>query len=97
MTPQFYSFRETPADAMAVQAAFRDMADKQHEHGATWWRFTIVSPEYPIPPCPPYPPGLYVEGWEERPSEAPAFDFPLTRATEEAPAAQPTEKEGSNG
>jgi hypothetical protein len=76
--PSFFSWRDLPADQDNGHRLFTEMADGQRAHGAVFWRFTIVSPEYPNPP---YPDGLYVEGWKDVPEgpwkQAP-FSFPLT-------------------
>lgn len=58
---KFHSHRDLPDDPRDAQALFIEMARSQHEHGARFFRYTIVSPKHPHPP---YPHGLYVEGWE---------------------------------
>jgi hypothetical protein len=79
MEPSCFSFRDLPADGDV-----RPFMEEMHEVWSgqcEWARFTIVSEEFPKPP---YPPGLYFEGWPKAPhsfypprKEAP-FNFPLT-------------------
>lgn len=77
--PDCFSWRDLPEDGNCqpflreTQAAWRGKVE--------WGRFTIVSEEFPNPP---YPPGLYFEGWSKAPhsydpprKEAP-FAYPLT-------------------
>lgn len=78
-----FSYRELPANPADCGALWREMGELMRERGATWFRMTIVSPEYPKPP---YPDGLYLEGWMiepermEIPSRSAPFNFPLTAA-----------------
>lgn len=76
MEPTHFSF---------VSLEPRDTFEERRRHsfnlmaqdGATFWRVTVVSDEYPNEP---YPHGLYIEGWLERPAEQPPFNFPLTKS-----------------
>ena len=83
VAPTMFSYRELPRDAAEFRRIHSEMIDTLKQAGATWFRTTAVSPVYPNPP---YPDGLYVEGWKVAPhlmpvlsKEAP-FNFPLTRA-----------------
>jgi hypothetical protein len=75
--PEFYAYRELPDDPDERRDMFIEMAALQRMHGADFFRYTIASPEYPKPP---YPDGLYVEGWKtpEGPWKQAPFNFPLT-------------------
>ncbi len=55
------------------------MSDRMRANGANFFRLTIVSDEYPNPP---YPDGIYLEGWKapEGPWKQSPFNFPLTAA-----------------
>jgi hypothetical protein len=78
--PTLFSYRTVPEGFDGSFVPWREMAESLRAEGATFWRFTIVSPEYPRPP---YPDGLYAEGWSGLPDcpwkQAP-FNFPLTVA-----------------
>lgn len=75
--PDCFSYRELEecdyrAFAEHCRTAFPD---------CQWGRFTVVSPEFPMPP---YPDGWYFEGWTVNPAkmvpphrEAP-FNYPLS-------------------
>ncbi len=77
IAPTWFSYREIPEDLDEIPKAFADKAKLQHKDGARWFRYTIVSDDYPMPP---HPNGLYVEGWADPmgagTKEAP-FSFPL--------------------
>jgi hypothetical protein len=85
IAPDCFSFRELPADG--------DMGAIQREIGEQWngqieWcRFTIVSDEHPNPP---YPHGVYFEGWSKAPhrhdppGKCAPFNYPLVAADEAA-------------
>jgi hypothetical protein len=74
--PTLFAFRELGA-AGSADEQIKKAADVLREGGATWLRATIINDEYPKPP---YPHGLYIEGWLVRPDEEPEFNFPLTVA-----------------
>lgn len=69
----FYSYRPLPKNPQESRSLFIEMADTQKLGGANYLQFTIVSDEYPKPP---YPNGLYTQGWIERP-EVFEFEYPL--------------------
>jgi hypothetical protein len=73
----YYSNRSLPCTYNAIRRHFLAMTAALRDSGATYFRYTIVCPEMPLPP---YPDGLYVEGWKVAPSSAdfPEFEFPLT-------------------
>lgn len=48
---QFHSYREIPSDPAGAQQLWSEMVDLQERNGATFWRFTIVSPDYPRRLC----------------------------------------------
>ena len=81
--PDLFSHRDLPDYHADEPALFREMAEGMKEVGGTFFRFTIVSDEYPQPP---YPHGLYVEGWlvdparMEVPGKQAAFNYPLVAA-----------------
>lgn len=72
-SPDIYSFRELPADDQA-QILTAEVLRQMRSRGATFCRITIVSADYPKPP---YPHGLYFEGWFEQPDPQPEFNYPL--------------------
>lgn len=77
--PDCFSFRELPEDG-DVHAIVQELGD--FWRGAVEFaRLTLVNDEYPNPP---YPLGVYFEGWSKAPhnydpphKEAP-FNYPLT-------------------
>jgi hypothetical protein len=75
--PVHFGYRPLPESPDQAPTLFREMAELQRAHGATFWRFTVISPEHPQPP---YPYGLYVEGFvpPEGPWRQAPFGFPLT-------------------
>ena len=73
--PESYSYRELPNDPRDAIKLFQEMADIQRRGGATFFRYTIISPEHPKEP---YPYGLYVEGWDKEPNVQAPFNYPLT-------------------
>lgn len=82
--PEFFSYRELPEDLNDAIPIWREMADLMKASGATFFRMTVASDQYPKPP---YPHGLYLEGWRVDPAmqnpsgqQAP-FNFPLTAAS----------------
>lgn len=83
VNPKWHSYRELPEHDEDRVPLFQEMARIQAADGAKWLRFTIVSDDYPKPP---YPHGLYVEGWVEKmgptTKEAP-FSYPLRARTEQ--------------
>lgn len=63
LAAKFHSYRELPDNPGETTALFQEMARSQYEGGARFFRYTVISPEHPKPP---YPDGLWVEGWEQR-------------------------------
>lgn len=76
--PEFYAYRELPDNLADALPLWREMSDLMRGGGATFFRATIASDQYPKPP---YPHGLYLEGWREMPGKQAPFNFPLTAAT----------------
>lgn len=80
MAPDMYGFRDLPDDPKDTLALWHEMGEIMREHGATWFRMTIVSDDYPMPP---YPHGLYMEGWRvdparmDPPARSAPFNYPL--------------------
>lgn len=54
---------ETPEE---TQQAVLQKGNAMQRRGSRWARFTAVTPEHPKPP---YPHGVYIEGWLVRPHE----------------------------
>ena len=65
-TPEFHGYRPLPSDPEDSFALVQEMIQNQRaaENGATFFRVTAITPEHPQPP---YPEGLWVEGWRVDP------------------------------
>lgn len=76
----FYSCRDlpNPYSGEASKALWREMVDVQRKSGATFFRYTVFSDEYPSDI---YPHGYYLEGWREAPLHQAPFRYPLTSVT----------------
>jgi hypothetical protein len=77
---EFYSFRDlpNPHSREAAKAIWREMVGVQRKSGATFFRYTVFSDEYPSDT---YPHGYYLEGWRIRPLHQAKFSYPLTGVT----------------
>lgn len=74
--PTFYSTRSIPVGGRdEFKAAWKEMRDRQRQSGATFFRYTVFSDEYPSDI---YPHGFYLEGWETPPRNQPPFEWPMT-------------------
>ena len=76
---EFFSFRDLPSpySREASKALWSKMVGIQRKSGATFFRYTVFSDEYPSEI---YPHGHYLEGWRVKPLYQAEFSFPLERA-----------------
>ena len=58
--PDFHSYRELPDNLDDSPSLWIDMTSVQRNAGASFFRCTVISEEYPKDG---YPHGFYVEGW----------------------------------